>query len=222
MLKYKYPIEYEISPTEIDRGTHWIALDIKNLGDKILTKLDVRLHSMDTLCVSIKDSGHYIPELVKGERTQLVSRVEVFGSAMVYATIRGQSGGETFWWESGWTYIRAIEEKAKLERLLVLSHPYTLEGENLEVEATVKAHEDDENLVVEFWVDTPSSKYEKLAKIDIMELSAGEEAAYSAEFTPKETGQYMVMAYLYDGWRRIGYTTDTIYVRAKDEPHSLI
>jgi hypothetical protein len=62
-------------------------------------------------------------------------------------------------------------------------------------------------------VETPSGKNEQQAKIDIKELSVGEEARYTAEFTPKETGRYAVYAYLYDEWRRIDHKMDYIYAQ---------
>jgi hypothetical protein len=62
-------------------------------------------------------------------------------------------------------------------------------------------------------VESPSGKNEQQATIDIKDLPIGEEARYSAEFTPKETGFYTIYAYLYDEWMRIGYKTETIYAR---------
>jgi hypothetical protein len=64
-------------------------------------------------------------------------------------------------------------------------------------------------------VEPPSGKSEKQATAEIKELSAGEEARYSSEFTPQETGYYSIYAYLYDGWRRIGHKTNYIYVQEK-------
>ena len=62
-------------------------------------------------------------------------------------------------------------------------------------------------------METPSGKNEQQAKIDIKDLPVGEESRYTAEFTPKETGRYVVYAYLYDGWIRIGYKTEIIYAQ---------
>ena len=118
--------------------------------------------------------------------------------------------GDRFWWESGWTRIY-IDEKAEIERLLVLSHPYTTIGKTLSAEATIKGLQKSTGLKLEFWVEPPSGKSEKQAEINIKELSVGEEARYTAEFTPKEIGPYNIYAYLYDGWRKIGHKTDSIY-----------
>ncbi len=46
--RYKYPIEYELEPAEIERGTSWLALKLKDTGIETLKKLDIQLHSLDT------------------------------------------------------------------------------------------------------------------------------------------------------------------------------
>ena len=105
------------------------------------------------------------------------------------------------------------DEKARIDRLLVLSDPYTAIGNPLSAEAVVKGLKENGGLKLEFWVETPSRTDEKQATIDIMALPIGGEVRYTVEFTPKETGLYTISAYLYDGWRRIGYKTETIYAQ---------
>jgi len=218
-LRLKHPIEYELNPTEIDKGKQWLTLKLKNTGNKTLKRLDVELHSLDTFYLFPLfypfGIGHYIEELKPDEEREVVFQVNAQGSAEVYATIRAHKDGDYFLWESGWTHITVIEEKAELERLVVLSHPYTTIGETLSAEATIKGLRKITGLKLEFWVETPSRKFEEQATIDIKELSVGEEARYSAEFTPKETGYYTIYAYLYDGWRKIGHKTDYIYAQKK-------
>ena len=62
-------------------------------------------------------------------------------------------------------------------------------------------------------METPSRTDEKQTTIDIITLPVGGEVRYAVEFTPKGTGLYTISAYLYDGWRRIGYKTETIYAQ---------
>jgi len=218
-LRLKYPIEYELNPTEMDKGKQWVTLKLKNTGNKTLKRLDVELHSLDTFYLFPLffpfGIGHYIGELEPNEEREVVFQVNAQGSAEVYATISARKDGDYFWWESGWTHITVIEEKAEISRLVVLSHPYTTIGETLSAEATIKGLREITGLKLEFWVETPAGKFEEQATIDIKELSVGEEARYSAEFTPKETGYYTIYAYLYDGWRRIGHKTDSIYAQKK-------
>ena len=214
VMRIKFPIEYELNPTKIDQGTNWLTLRLKNIGSETLKELDVQLHSLDTLTLyfPVYGTGHYLPEFKPGEEKDVVFRVAAYGSTYVYATIKARKDGDYFWWESGWTNIY-VEEKAEIERLLVLSHPYTTIGKTLSAEATIKGLSKSTGLKLEFWVETPSGKFEEQAKMDLKELSAGEEARYSAEFTPKETGDYTIHAYLFDGWKRIDHKTNIVYAQ---------
>jgi len=211
-LRWKYPFEYEVTAEPIQKGTNWLTLRLKNMSKETLRGLDIQLHSLDTYYLTIYGTGFYRMRLEPDkEEKDLVFQVNVLGSADVYVTIRTRREyGEYFLWESGRTHIYLDEEKAELERLAVLSHPYTPIGKTLSAEATVKGLKDGVGLRVEFWVETPSGKFEEQAKMDIKKLAAGEEARYTAEFTPDETGDYTVYAYLFDGSKRIGYKTDVI------------
>ncbi len=214
-LKRKYPFEYEVTAEQIETGTNWLTLRLKNISKDTLRGLDIQLHSLDTYYLTVYGTGFYRKYLESDkEEKDLVFQVNVLGSTDVYVTIRvRKENGDYFLWESGRTHIYLAEEKAELERLAVLSHPYTTIGKTLSAEATVKGLRNGVGLKVEFWVETPSGKFEEQAKIDIKELSAGEEARYTTEFTTKETGDYTVYAYLYDGQKRIGYKTEVIYAQ---------
>ena len=218
LTKYKYPIEYELSPTDIEKGTNWVTLKLKNVGNETLADLDVQLHSVDTYNLTVYGTwwigaGQHIAELGPNKESQLVFRVNAIGSADVYATLKGRKDGKYFWWESSWMNLHISDEPAKISHLLVLSNPYTSIGKTISAEATVKGLRKNGNLKLEFWVENPSGKNDLQATIDIKDLPVGEEARYTAEFTPKETGFYTIYAYLYDGYLRIGYETETIYAQ---------
>jgi hypothetical protein len=55
--RYKYPIEYELYPTEMDVGTSWVTLKLKNIGREILRYIDVQLHSRDTHNLTVYGTG---------------------------------------------------------------------------------------------------------------------------------------------------------------------
>jgi len=221
VLRLKHPIEYELNPTEMDKGKQWLTLKLKNTGNKTLKRLGVDLHSLDTFylfpLIFPYAFGHYIGELKPNEEREVAFQVNASGSADVYATISARTNGDYFWWESGWTHISVTDEKAEIGRLLVLSNPYTKIGKSISAEATIKGLRKvtGQGLKLEFWVETPSEKMEEQASIDIKDLPVGEEARYTAEFTPKETGLYTIYAYLYDGWRRIDRKTESIYAQKK-------
>jgi hypothetical protein len=217
LSRIKYPFEYEFNPTDMDKGRQWLTLTLKNIGDKPLKRLDVELHSLDTFYlfpfIFPSGIGHYVKELKPNEEREVAFQVNANGSADVYATIRARKDESYFWWESGWTHISVSEEKAEIEHLVVLSHPYTTIGKTLSAEATIKGLKKVTGLQLEFWVETPSGNFEEQTKMDLKELSVGEKARYSAEFTPKEIGCYTIYAYLYDGYKRISRKTASIYTR---------
>jgi hypothetical protein len=217
-LRYKYPLEYEVSPVWIDKGTSWVTLKLKNKGSETLRELDIQLHSLDTYNLTVFGTwlfggGHYLPDLGPNKENEVVFRINALGSAFVYATIKARKDGKYFWWESSWTSIKLKEEKAEIGSLLVLSKPYTTIGKTISAEATIKGLKKSTGLKLELWVETPSGKSEEQATIDIKDLPVGEEARYSAEFTPKETGYYTIYAYLYDGWMRIDRKTESIHAQ---------
>jgi len=181
---YKCLIVYELEPEEIEKGTFWLTLKLKNTGTAALKNLDIQLHSLDTDYLTFYGTGwsgmgQYLEELGPNTETKVVFRVNATGSTEVYATIKGRKDGETFWWESGFTRIYVSGEKAYLESLLVLSNPYTTIGSTLSAEATIKGLRENGGLKLEFWVEPPSGKNEQQAKIDLKDLPVGEEARYT-------------------------------------------
>ena len=219
LTRHKYPIRFELYPAEIDVGNNWVTLKLENIGHKTLSNLDIQLHSLDTFNLTVYGSGlfgagHYLPDLESNEEKELVFKVNAVGSASVYVTIKGRGARDRYFtWESGWMKLTLNEEKAEIGRLLVLSNPYTAIGKTISAEATIKGLKKSTELKLEFWVEPPTGKFEEQATIEIKDLAVGEEARYTAEFTPKETGYYTIYAYLYDDWRRIGYKTESIYAR---------
>ena len=77
MLRLKYPIEYELNPTEIEKGTNWVTLKLKNIGNETLRLVDIQLHSLYTYNLTVYGvglfgGGHYLSELKAGEENELV------------------------------------------------------------------------------------------------------------------------------------------------------
>jgi len=163
LSRHKYPFEYELNPSEINVGTNWITVKLKNIGRDALQNLDVQLHSLDTYNLSVFGTGlfgagHYVPRLESNEEEDLVFRVNAVGSANVYVTIKTRNAGSRYYftWESGWTKITVSEEKAEIEHFLVQANPYTAIGETISAEATLKGLRENAGLKLEFWVESPS------------------------------------------------------------------
>lgn len=67
---------------------------------------------------------------------------------------------------------KVIGDVAELESILV-SNTYGTIGRELQVKATIMGLGNSDKLDLEFWADTPSRKYEDLAKIKTKGLSPG-------------------------------------------------
>ena len=211
MIRSKYPIEYELSPNTFEKGTHWLTLRLKNVGDDNLHNLGIKMHSTDSLQISFRRPSDYIYRLMPDEEKNLNFEVDANGTTDLYVSIRYFKSGGQFHWDSPWISEEVLGEVAELESILV-SNPYGTIARELDVEATVKGLGNSEGLDLEFWADTPSGKYEELTEIKTKKLSRGEEASYTTKITPKEVGYYTIYANLYDHRRRIGRHSDTLWV----------
>jgi len=213
----RHPIEFEVTPSDVNRGVHWLTLRLKNVGDEELSGLGVRLHSMDDYSIAIAGEGNYVESLEPGGEEEIPYRVSVDLAGRVYASIEGWRGEERFEWESPGILIRIEDVPAELVNVFALTAPYPTPGEELRCEAIVRGLEPEGEPRLEFWAQEPQGGFEQLATLDNLQLSAEDETTYTTEITPGQEGTYIVHAYLYDGERRIGHATDTVYVGQMEE-----
>jgi len=212
-MAIKYPLEYEMTPKSIDAGRHWVTLSLKNIGTQDLTGLDINLNSLDAYSISVLGTGSYVSILKPNETRELPFQLSANRTGSLYVTLDGWKDGERFHWESPGIPMTVGEEVAELASLFAMTEPYSVVGERIRCEATVRGRSASEGLKLEFWADTPSGEFEELAIVETKALDVGEDAIYSAEITPDEDGLYTIYAYLYDGVRRIGREVEYVYVR---------
>ena len=212
-MAIKYPLEYELKPNSIDAGRHWVTLSLKNIGTQDLTGLDINLNSLDAYSISVIGTGSYVSMLNPDETRELPFQVSANRTGSLYVTLDGWKNGERFHWESPGIPVTVGAEVAELVSLFAMTEPYSIVGERIRCEATVRGLDRSEGLKLEFWADTPGGEFEELAIVETKALDMGEEATYSAEITPDEDGLYTIYAYLYDGVRRIGREVEYVYVR---------
>lgn len=210
----KYPIEFNLSPQIAEQsGTYWITLVVKNIGRKTLSSLDVRLNSLDSYAIAIHGRGKFIPTLKPKEEENVFFQIEANNTASLYITINGRENGDHFYWESLGTRFKIGLEVAELRSVFILTEPYPPFGKNVTCEATVMGNKESDGLSLEFWLENPSGRVKDLGKRKMKRLAAGETARYTIEIKPEEEGLYRIHVYLYHKTRRIGYETDTVWVR---------
>ena len=76
MIRVKHPIEYELTPDAVERGSHWLTVRIKNTGDNDLQNLNVKMHSLDSIHISFRNPNHYIYDLEPNEEKYFEVEVE--------------------------------------------------------------------------------------------------------------------------------------------------
>lgn len=213
-IKIRHPVEFEIIPERVERGTKWVTLRIRNLSDNTLKNLDVNLNSRDSFFLEPLGTGKYVFELKPNEEELLPFQVQASATTDVYVSINGIENENAFYMESPDIPIRVSDQPADLRSMFVITEPYPPLEETLKCEANIVGQNRSEELNLEFWADTPSGRFEQIGDIKTKQLTPGEETTYAAEITPKERGLYTVHAYLYDeNNRRIGHRTDSILVK---------
>jgi len=211
-MAIKYPLEYTLNPRTIDAGRRWLTLTLQNIGDEELTGLDVNLNSLDAYSISVLGTGTYVTTLQPNEARQLPFQVSANRTGSLYLTVDGWREGDPFHWESPSIPITVGAEVAELVSLFAMTEPYSIVGERILCEATIRGLSESQGLSLEFWADTPGGAFEELAVVETKALAPGEEATYSAEITPEEEGMHTIYAYLYDGVRRVGRRVEYVYV----------
>lgn len=209
----KHPLELQLKPRTIEPGQHWLSLRLNNVGMENLTGLDVRLNSLDDYSLTVLGTGKFVSRLQPEEKELLPFQVSASRTGQVYVSVDGWKGGVKFHWESPEMEITIGGEPAELSSLFAVTEPYSVVGDKIMMEATLKGLEENQGLTLEFWADTPRGAFEELAVIETKPLSPGELAAYSAEIVAAEEGLYTLYAYLYEGVRRIGRKVEYVYVQ---------
>jgi hypothetical protein len=210
MVRYKRPLEYELSPESLERGTHWMTLRLKNKEDDALQNLNVKMHSLDSLHISFRNPHGYIYLLKPNEEKYLHFQVDANTTSHLYISIHGGKNGDHFHWDSPLLREEVLGDPAEIERIFV-SNPSIPIGRELEVEAVIKGMGDSEGLNLNFWADTPSGEFEEMADMKTRRMSKGDEASYKAKIILKEEGYYTVYANLYDDHRLIDRGFDTVW-----------
>ena len=208
----KEPIEYSLVPRSVAEGASWVTLTLHNVGDQELEDLSVVLHSLDTYAINVMGTGTYVAQLPPDSEEIRYFQGSFQGTGELYISVDGQSDGKAFHWESPGITVQVGRQPAELVSLLALREPHARFGDPIKIEATVRGLATSLNLVLEFWVETPSGEMRSLDKLGIGELLAGEDKAFQQEITPDEEGIYILHAYLYQGPRRIGHRTEYLSV----------
>ena len=150
-------LECSISPVKIERGTKWISVNLKNISDKPLDRLEVSLHAIEPYFLSVVRPDSYISKMEDGGIESIPFQIGARESGKVYLTVTGYQEGKEFYWDSAPVKIRVKEEIAEIKNVLVLSKPKVKKHKLIDAEATVRTYSPDHSYVLKFWLNSPSS-----------------------------------------------------------------
>lgn len=155
MIRRKYPLEYELSPQTLEKGTRWLVLRLKNIGDS-LHNTDINMHSTDSLQISLRKSSNHIFRLRPDEESLLSFKVDAHGTTALYFSVRYFKEGGSFHWDSPWIREQVLGEVAELEHIFV-TNSYGTTGRELEAEVTIKGLDSSDGLDLSGRIRLPES-----------------------------------------------------------------
>jgi hypothetical protein len=209
----KFPIEYQINPRSVRAGWSWLTVSLENISQDALTGLNVRLNSLDTYAIDVREDATFIPSLGPDEGEELHYQVAAQQSGGMYVSVDGRWAGEPFHWECPSRRIAVGAEIAELVSAFALSEPHPRPGEPITIEATLRGLTTASGLILEFWVETPSGESISVDKTATDLLNPGEAATYKSDaFIPEDQGIYVIHVYLFDDTRRIGHERDYLSI----------
>jgi len=119
MLRRKYPFGYELTPEGLEKGTRWLTLWLKNIGNDSVHNMDINMHSTDSLQISLRKSSNHIFRLNPDEESISSFQVDAHGTTALYFSVRYFKEGGSFHWDSPWIREQVLGEVAELEHILV-------------------------------------------------------------------------------------------------------
>ena len=145
-MEVKYPIEFEIHPERVDKGTHSLAIKLRNIGDEDLKYVKVDLNSLDSHGLTVYGTYKTIEEIKHNETEEISFEVDAYRTTDIYIILTATKGIGSFYWESSPISLVVGEERAELKGLFILSHPHPLVGSTAQIEAIVQGLETSESL----------------------------------------------------------------------------
>ena len=205
--------EFDLNPLKIDSGDSLLHVHLKNVGNDTVNNLELKLHSLDTYCIAVEGMGEFIPTLMSDEWAIRTFRVSAESSTDVYVSVTGLlENGDRFASESQRFTVKVGQVDADLVSMFALTEPYTPMGKVVKVEANIRCNKDVKDLDLVFRAEKDLGRPKEIQRIAIKQLSTGQEARYTTEITPTESGYYTIDAYLYHRWRKIGHKSTNIWV----------
>ena len=213
-VKRNFPFEATVTPDVLDRGHHWITVQLKNVSTERLAELSATLYDYDPFQVEVLPSGafHFIEELAPQETKTLKFLVNANHTGWVYLNVTAYSDGAYFDWYSPYYDIRVTEDPAEILTFFV-NKPYWVIHETIKTETVVKADRDVSDLRLEVSVTTPSKAFTLIDETDIDSIAKHRVKRFESTYLALEEGLYNLTARLFHEQKLISTKRTTFYVK---------
>ena len=139
----KYPFEATVTPEVLDRGRHWITVQLRNISTERLVDVSATLYTYNSYDLDVLPSGsfHFVKELAPQDTEVLNFQVFANHTGRVYLHVTAYRDGALVSWYSPDQEVRLVEDPAEIQTFFV-NRPYWAYEETIETETVVHAHRD--------------------------------------------------------------------------------
>ena len=214
----KYPFEATVTPELLDRGRHWITVQLRNVSTERLVDVSATLYTYNSYDLDVLPSGsfHFVKELRPQDTAALNFHVFANHTGRVYLHVTAYRDGALVSWYSPDQEVRLTEDPAEIQTFFA-KRPYWAYEETIETETVVHAHRDVPNLRLEIAATPPSKAHTLMDVIDIDFIAEGGTKRFVSELYASEEGMYHLTARLFHEQKLISSKLASCYVTPLEE-----
>ena len=214
----KYPFEITVTPEALDRGRHWITVQLRNLSTEPLSDVSATLFTYNSHDLDVLPSGsfHFVKELSPQDTAALNFHVFANHSGRIYLHVTAYRNGALVSWFSPDQDLRLTEDPAEIQTFFA-NRPYWAYEETIEAETIVQARRDVQNLHLEIAARPPSKAHTLMDVIDIDFIGEGGTKRFVSELYASEEGIYLLIARLFHEEKMISSKQASCYVAPFEE-----
>jgi hypothetical protein len=214
----KYPFEITVTPEALDRGRHWIIVQLRNVSTEPLSDVSATLFTYNSHDLDVLPSGsfHFVKELRPQDTAALNFHVFANHSGRVYLHVTAYRNGALVSWYSPDQELRLTEDPAEIQTFFA-NRPYWAYEETIEAETVVHARRDVQNLRLEIAARPPSKAHTLMDVIDIDFIAEGGTKRFVSELYASEEGTYLLTARLFHEQKLISSKEASCYVAPFEE-----
>ena len=214
----KYPFEAIVARNVLDRGRHWITVELRNVSTEPLVDVSATLYAYSMHDIDVLPSGsfRFVKELAPQDTTALNFHIFANHTGWVYLHVTVYRYGVYVSWYSPYYEVRITEDPAEIQTFFV-NRPYWAYEETIETETVVHAHRDVSELRLEIAATPPSKAHTLMDVIDIDFIAGGSTKRFVSELYATEEGMYHLTARLFHDQKLISTKLASCYVTPLEE-----